>query len=602
MNISFRWKIILSLILILCISFLFPFIIFKDNIADKITYNLQNRSEKILEQIVKLYNTDKNIDSNEELKAWLTNLSKILGVRLGYVSEKGKVIKPLYDTLNSGFKPQKYLAEVINHFSNQKKTSFYRELQVQKGEVNVWIADKVEKKGSIAEGFLFLRNSDDLYAELIGDISQQYIYIVIVTLMVVLVLGYVIYKQHKQVLGNIIGAAESIGKGEYSERVSTYDVQEFLPLSRAINRMADRIENHIHSITEHKGQLEAILNGIKEGVMVLDSKGKIKTSNESLNAIFSLKGQADGRYPIEIVRSHELQQACTEFTEGNDAFSLGSKSLEIRVDEDKYYDVNIVPLDLKQSDLKTIIVFHEISELKRLERIRQDFVANVSHELRTPLTSIKGYAETVKEAEYLDQEMVRSFMDIVVKNANSMTRLLEDLLQLSKLESHKGELRDEEVNIYNVLLSAWKFCSSIAQERNIGLDNQLSETQVIVLSDYDQLVQVMRNLLENAIKFSPEGETISVYAQDSADRWEISVQDNGPGISKKDQGRIFERFYRAGLYRNGDKVSGTGLGLAICRHIIRNQEGQIWVESPVPGELQGSVFRFTLKKAETNVI
>ena len=602
MNISFRWKIILSLIFILCISFLFPFIIFKDNIADKITYNLQNRSEKILEQIVKLYNTDKNIDSNEEFKAWLTNLSQILNIRLGYVSEKGKVIKPLDDSLNSGFKPQEYLAEVIDHFSNEKKTSFYRDLQVQKGEVNVWIADKVEKEGPIAEGFLFLRNSDDLYAELIGDISQQYLYIVVITLMVVLVLGYVIYKQHKQVLRNIIGAAESIGKGEYSERVSTYDVQEFLPLSRAINRMADRIENHIHSITEHKGQLEAILNGIKEGVMVLDSKGKIKTTNESLNAIFSLKGQAEGRYPIEIVRSHELQQACTEFCEGEDAFSLGSKALEIRVDEEKYYDVNIVPLDLKQSDLKTIIVFHEISELKRLERIRQDFVANVSHELRTPLTSIKGYAETVKEAEYLDQEMIRSFMDIVVKNANSMTRLLEDLLQLSKLESHKSELRNEEVNIYNVLLSAWKFCSSIAQERNIGLDNQLPETQVIVLSDYDQLVQVMRNLLENAIKFSPEGETISVYAQDSADRWEISVQDNGPGISKKDQGRIFERFYRAGLYRNGDKVSGTGLGLAICRHIIRNQEGQIWVESPVPGELQGSVFRFILKKADTNVI
>lgn len=602
MNLFLRWKNLLSLFLILCISFLFPFIIFKDNIAEKIIYNLQNRSERILKKIVKLYNSEKNIGSNQEFKAWLTNLSQILNVRVEYVSEKGKIIKPLTQSSNSDFHPEKNLAKVINHFINEDKKNIFSQVQIHEGKVKIWLVSPVAKNGPIDEGFIFLRDSDNLYAELIGDISEQYLYIVVITLIVVLVSVYVIYKQHKQVLGNIIETAENIGKGEYSRRVFTDNVQQFLPLGKAINRMAARIENYIHTITEHKGQLEAILNGIKEGVMVLDSKGKIKTTNESLNLIFNLKGQAEGRYPIEIVRSHELQQACTESCAEKDASSLKSKSLEIRVDEDKYYDVNIVPLDLKQSDLKTIIVFHEISELKRLARIRQDFVANVSHELRTPLTSIKGYAETVKEAEYLDQEMVRSFMDIVVKNSNSMTRLLEDLLQLSKLQSPKSELIKNEVNIYNVLLSAWKFCFPIAQERSIWLDNQLPENQIIVFSDYDQLVQVMRNLLENAIKFSPEGEKISVYAQDSSDRWVISVEDNGPGISKKDQGRVFERFYRAGLYRNGDKVSGTGLGLAICRHIIRNQEGQIWVESPVPGELQGSVFRFALQKADTNVI
>jgi len=270
--------------------------------------------------------------------------------------------------------------------------------------------------------------------------------------------------------------------------------------------------------------------------------------------------------------------------------------LQIVLEEERTYDVNIVRLPDRQREVGAVVVFHDISELKRLEKVRQDFVANVSHELRTPLTSIKGYAEILLSDAKPDPEVASSFLQVILKNANHMVKMVEDLLHLARLEAHQKSFNPVPVNASSALLTAWKACAHHAAAKGLHMENNLPEGGIQVLADFDQLVQVFRNLLENAIRYSPSNEALTISCTQSENNVTFSVRDEGPGIPRQHQQRIFERFYRVEKHRS-DHWGSTGLGLAICRHIIRNHGGRIWVRSSNRGEGRGTTFSFKLPKA-----
>jgi two-component system phosphate regulon sensor histidine kinase PhoR len=269
----------------------------------------------------------------------------------------------------------------------------------------------------------------------------------------------------------------------------------------------------------------------------------------------------------------------------------------VQLPKKQIFQVTVLPVWVAEhQDRDVIVVFHDITELKRLEEVRKDFVANVSHELRTPLTSIKGYAETLSMGQDFDSETIRSFMGVILKNANAMNDMLSELLQLARLESMEPSQDLKPVNLASALESAWQICTPFAREKDIELKSELPEKGVTVRSDFDQLLSVLVNLLENAIKFSPEHDLVRVFASEKDDEWVVSIQDNGPGVPASIQDRIFERFFRGEADSADRKTEGTGLGLSICRHIIRNQNGRIWVQSPAEGLVTGSVFSFSLQK------
>jgi two-component system phosphate regulon sensor histidine kinase PhoR len=220
-------------------------------------------------------------------------------------------------------------------------------------------------------------------------------------------------------------------------------------------------------------------------------------------------------------------------------------------------------------------------------------VANVSHELRTPLTSIKGYAETLLAEGGESSDSHPDFLQIILKHANHMTQMVDDLLQLARLEAGRQPPELVAINAVQPLQSAWKACDSLATDKEIGLDILLPQEGVMVQADAEQLVQVFRNLLENGIKYSPKGGSLRVFCSLGSDVVTFQVRDEGQGIPLHAQQRIFERFYRVEKDRS-DHTGSTGLGLAICRHIIQNHGGKIWVESPPQGESRGSAFFFTL--------
>lgn len=411
--------------------------------------------------------------------------------------------------------------------------------------------------------------------------------------------------------------ARAIGAGDLKQRAPRFDSKELDDLALAINRMADGIAAQIRTITEQKTQLETVLNSMREGVLVIDRQCRITAVNRAMCEIFPDAEHAVGRSPLEVVLSPELQQACEE-TVSCVAGRRASRSFQIEPLRDKVYDVTMTRLrsvdDAAGEDcLGAVAVFHDISPLTRLERVRRDFVANVSHELRTPLTSVKGYAETLllgMEEEAAAGSLTgpasarRNFLEIILKHANHMTKMVNDLLHLARLESGERQFEFRMLNAADAFSQAHKECLHLVEESGLEVRNQLPAQGVPAYADQTRLVQVFRNLLENALKYGvPNGQdagagprgVVSVYCQEREADVVFSIKDQGPGIPKADRERVFERFYRVEKHRQKHKAGSSGLGLAIARHIVEKSGGAIWVESPVE-DGRGTIFSFTLPR------
>ncbi|MGC8490179.1 MAG: sensor histidine kinase [Syntrophobacteraceae bacterium] len=417
----------------------------------------------------------------------------------------------------------------------------------------------------------------------------QYIVIVAGFFLALLSLVFIVKTNHS--VGILSRAADSIGQGKVGPLTQFYPGQYLYPLAKSIRENAERVESYIKTITEQKSQLESILDGIEEGILLLNSSGRIDSSNRAARNMFSSVVELRGRRPLEVIRSTELQAACGRVL-ANEIHSFHS---EVVMGTDRFYHVHIVRVEQSLGDYGAIIALHDISELKRLEKVRRDFVANASHELRTPLTSIKGYTEMLLNDES-DPEVRTSCLEVISKNTDSMIKLVNDLLQLARVEDYDNTTDMRPVRTGEALMEAWKACAPLAERKNIGLESPLLQEGPLVLADFDQLVQVFRNLLENGLRYSEAGGKVDVFAQEQDGRVTIGVGDSGPGIPRKDQQRIFERFFRVERHR-GKEAGSTGLGLAICRHILRNHGGGIWVESPRQGMSSGSIFFFTLPAA-----
>ena len=595
MNLSFLSRLLWAFILILTLAMIGPYVYFKNVLSHEVLSEAVNEAGVLLDYVSREYRQS-DIDSPSGLQEWLKHTGQGLEVRLTYIAEGGEVLadsslpfEAVQEMENHADRPEIVQARQEGwgssiRFSDTLRIDF------------IYTAIPQAAKNGIPRGYLRLAEPVSSISLMLKSLEKRYVSVVLLLLAAAAVVSLFLARQISRNISSMVETAEAIGKGEYTRRIRSYPAKEILPLAKSINEMAESIESHIQTITDQKEQFEAILNGMQEGVMVLDAGGTVKSINRAMHRIFNIPVQVEGRQPIEVVRSPELQERCERIIASQPQDMPESEKILVETQDDRFYDVTIIPLGKRHSKLGAIIVFHEITELKRLERVRKDFVANVSHELRTPLTSIKGYAETLHDASGADASMVQSFMEVVIKNANTMSNLLDDLLQLAKLESSEVSISLQSVSLGNALHAAWKFCSTLAGAKGVELVDETGRANPMVWADYDQLVQVLRNLLENAVKYSPEKSSVHVGAESfSETEWLIRVTDSGPGVPKKDQERIFERFYRLDKHRNGI-VPGTGLGLAICRHILRNLGGRIWVESPVREDGKGSTFAFTLKK------
>ena len=389
-------------------------------------------------------------------------------------------------------------------------------------------------------------------------------------------------------LSDIAIAAQQLAKGDHAVRIRTGSQDEVGLLADTLNHMTDQFKTKIDELSEDRAQLLAMMTSMVEGVMVLDSRGRVLQVNPALERMFDVTRMEVRGHPCSDVFRHPqldtlVSTVLTKRMNTEDEILLHPSGRRLHI------EASITESD-RENDACAVLVFHDMTELRHLELIRKDFVANVSHELRTPLTSIKGYIEALLDGAKDDPETNTKFLDIILKQSDRLNLILEDLLQLSRIESGQILFKREPLHIQGVIERTLAMIKPLADKSGHRLVSFVEDDLPAVLGDEDRLTQVLSNLLDNAIKYTPGKGTITIAAHPVSDdatqpavvtAVELSVTDTGIGIPELDRPRVFERFYRVDKARSRE-LGGTGLGLAIVRHIVEGLGGQVWVEGNTP--------------------
>src|SRR5512139_29684 len=406
---SFRTRLLLSFWVILFLALLLPLLYYRSTLCREIISEARASAVQRLTLVHWLLLQEQGFPDTDDLQQWVEKLGPQLGARITYVSESGQVIADSEVPSSQIPSLQSHAArpEIIQAL--QEEIGFHIRHSPTVDKDLMYAAKRVQALGGIASGVVRVALPVSTVKDRLDALSRNFILIMALTFVATILVSYILVRQLEAPLRKMIGTAEAIGTGDYSQRIRFYPGKDFMPLAESINKMAKRIQSHIQTITEQKEQLEAILNGMSEGVMVLDGRGKIQTINHALADILPGVREFIGRRPLEVIRSAELQQACDDLLSGT-AAETDTRSLEITPGPRQVFGVNLVRFHHQPGEVGAIVVFHDISKLKRLEKVRQDFVANVSHELRTPLTSIRGYTETLLSETDPKPEMLASFL------------------------------------------------------------------------------------------------------------------------------------------------------------------------------------------------
>lgn len=413
----------------------------------------------------------------------------------------------------------------------------------------------------------------------------------LITVMIALLFSGILSNLTTRPLRDMAQDASRIGQGGRGARIKVTSNDEIGKLAGVLNEMSQRIDDQVDRLSTEKQRLDTILRSMGEGVMVTAPDGVITLVNPAFRKLFSIKGEMEGKKIVEISRHPDLLEAFNDMARPDIDELLREISIQ---PEDITLFTHWVPLRVNGVRQGIVAVFHNITDLKKIENVRRDFVANVSHELRTPVTIIKGYAETLLDGTLESSpEQSRRFVEIIASHSERLTNLVNDILTLSHLEAKGTLLELHPLDVRGTISKACLLFQDAAAGKGVRIINEIgSSATSTVLADPGRLEQVLVNLLDNAIKYTPESGTIRLFTEDAGEFVRVTVADTGIGIPFRDLPRVFERFYRVDEARTREQ-GGTGLGLAIVKHIVQLHGGDVAVTSETG---KGSVFSFTLKK------
>lgn len=358
-------------------------------------------------------------------------------------------------------------------------------------------------------------------------------------------------------------------------------------LEREIKQLSDDLKVSFEHLEEQRARLETTFSGMTEGVLVTDQRGDILHLNPAFQEMLGLKEKAEGRSALEVLANVPTNDAIQEVIRKGEPVE---REITFEKPNRRIFQVHFSPMRRDRKLFGVVSVFHDLTEIRRLEEVRRDFIANLSHELKTPLTAIQGFSETLLESRGEDEERKRKHIEVIFRHATDLGHLMENLLNLSKIESGKEEIRMESIQLRPFIDHLLDRFSVPSEVRKIQIHNEVPENAPPLQADPHKLNQILANLVDNAVKYTPEGGEVWIRSEVKAKEYEIEVQDNGPGIPKEDQSRIFERFYRVDKARSRE-TGGAGLGLAIVKHLVELHGGRIDVDS-TPGK--GSKFQILL--------
>ena len=412
-----------------------------------------------------------------------------------------------------------------------------------------------------------------------------------VALLVALGIGIFVAGRVTRPVVDMQSIARQMSEGNFLVRAPSRSTDEIGTLGRSLNVLAARLREKVQDLEQERAKVTAILDGMVEGVVAVDGHEHVLVMNERARTIFGLGAMRGERKPfLEVIRNVELHELFRDSRAGSPGLVL-RREVRLAAPAGRVLEVQALPLALGGDEWGLVMVLHDVTELRRLEDVRTEFVANVSHELRTPLTAIHGYLETLLEGALEEPEHARKFLEIVFRHTERLGRLISDLAELSNIELGRITLALAPTTLGEVVDSVVAIIGPRAARGGVRLASAVPPGLVAVTADHDRLVQILINLVDNAVKYTPRGGDVRIGASLIAgDRVEVTVTDTGIGIPRSDLPRITERFYRVDKARSRE-LGGTGLGLAIVRHLVLAHGGELAIESELE---QGTTVRFTL--------
>jgi two-component system phosphate regulon sensor histidine kinase PhoR len=571
------------------------YIVFRGAVGDSVLQQARKAAEEELKTVEYALRQSEETGSKQALREMLNDLGRRSNARLSLLDAEGRI---LVDTalpsaeLDEVQTERPEIEEAVDGGTG-RSIRYSPPVHLK----FLFVAREVKGLVGVETGYLRLGKSFGPIRDRIDSGTARFFWLLVMAAVLLCPVYAFLSRRLSREIGRITLDVDSMGRN--AGRASEATLREFSPMVRNINKISEQTYAYLQKISMQRDEVEAILDTLADGVAVLDSRGRIRRYNRAMAKIVRSQQDLTGRMPIECIPSTELQDEVEEMLVAGKQTDV-ARSLYVTFYDQSHFEATLLPHLFHQvQSTEIILVLHDVTELKRLEQARKDFVANVSHELRTPITSIKGYTETLLHSPPTDSQTLNSFMGIVARNVENLDRLVDNLIYLSRAEASEesGGSLEEEVDLGQVLDAAWQVCAPLAQRKGVVPERETPREQVpLVKGNTEQLIRVMLNLLDNAIKYSPEGERVGVRIEDLGSQWQVTVEDSGPGIPPGLQARIFERFYRGDAGRSNAAVHGTGLGLSICKHILHRHGGEITVQSPVPGGIQGARFAFSLPK------
>lgn len=445
--------------------------------------------------------------------------------------------------------------------------------------------------GDTVLGALYVKSDIEDQYQQIKNIAVIFVTASLLAVGISMVVALLIAHSITQPIGEMREQALRIARGDYSRKVTVHGKDELGQLALTFNQLAEQIEETQDAMESERNRLNSVLSHMSDGVVATDRRGKVITINDMALSLLGISKEAAVGQNILNLLDIEKDYTLRKILES-------TEELLIERNESNYGDNKIIRVEFSMIRRESgfisglVAVMHDVTEQEQNERDRREFVSNVSHELRTPLTSMRSYIETLSEGAWQDQEMAPRFLKITLDETDRMIRMINDLLDLSRMDNGNLKLNIEMVNfneLVNFVLD--RFDVIIANsEKKYRIVREFTQRPLFVEVDTDRMIQVIDNIMNNAIKYSPDGGKITVRLMETHNNVILSITDQGLGIPKKDISRIFERFYRVDKAR-ARKQGGTGLGLAISKEVVKALGGTIWATSV---ENYGSTFYISL--------
>jgi len=521
--------------------------------------------------------------SGEDLDVAAQGYAEMVGARITVIAADGTVIGESHED-RSQMENHLYRPEVQGALSHGQGSSvrFSRTLGYDMLYVAVPILD-----GPDVVGFVRVALSLQQVEASVGRLRWAIFGAGLIAAAVAVVVAIAVAERTARPIRALTRVAERMAQGELGVRLFPTSSDEIGHLTRAFNHMADQLEDKLTDLGDERAQLAAVLESMADGVLIVDEESRVELINPAAAQLLGTSATgALGRSFAQVTRHHEVIDFWRNCQEpGGERIGL----LEIGP-EALFWRVIVTPLEEHEKGA-CLVILQDLTEMHRLQTMRQDFIGNVSHELRTPLASLRALVETLRDAAQQDPAAAKRFLDLMDTEVDALTQIVQESLELSRIESGRAPLRLSPTPVSEVILPVVERLRPQAERAGVTLHCTLPDGLADVLADEERVRQAVSNLLHNAIKFTPPGGEIQISAEQVADELVISVRDTGVGISSEDLPRVFERFYKADRARSS---SGTGLGLAIAKHIVQGHGGRIWAQST---EGRGSTFSFSLPTA-----